>query len=169
MQQLLDLARLEPGQQSEPHAPVDVAELARSVVGSFAAQAEALGVDLGADAPGPAVVTGAAHELRSLIANLVDNALRYAPRESQVTVSVREDPAGVDLAVVDAGPGIPADERERVFLRFHRLPGDQTRGSGLGLPIARAIVHRHRGSIALADARPGMDPPGLAVRVRLDR
>jgi len=169
VQQLLDLARLEPGQQSEPHAPVDVAELARSVVGSFAAQAEALGVDLGADAPGPAVVSGAAAELRSLIANLLDNALRYAPRESQVTVSVREDPAGVDLAVLDAGPGIPADERERVFKRFHRLPGDQTRGSGLGLPIARAIVQRHGGSIALADARPGAEPPGLAVRVRLDR
>jgi two-component system sensor histidine kinase TctE len=54
-----------------------------------------------------------------------------------------------------------------VFERFQRLPGDATRGSGLGLPIAKAIAERHQGCIALGDARPGREPPGLAVRVRL--
>jgi two-component system OmpR family sensor kinase len=167
VQQLLDFARLEPGVQSAPFAPVDLARLAREVVGASAARAEELGVDLGADAPGAVLVSGAEAELRSLIENLLDNALRYAPRESAVTVSVRRADHSAQISVVDAGPGIPEAERERVFERFHRVAGDITPGSGLGLSIAKAIVERHGGSIALGDARPGNDPPGLAVTVRL--
>jgi two-component system sensor histidine kinase TctE len=73
------------------------------------------------------------------------------------------------MTVVDAGPGIPPAEREKVFERFHRVAGDATPGSGLGLSIALAIVERHGGSIVLDDARPGQSPPGLAARVRLPR
>lgn len=124
-------------------------------------------MDLGAETSGTAIVVGAESELRSLIANLVDNALRYAPRDSQVTVSVRQDTAATEILVVDAGPGIPVEERGRMFQRFQRIAGDATRGSGLGLPIAKAIAERHRGSIVLADAHPGREPPGLAVRVLL--
>jgi len=165
VQQLLDFARLEPGVQAEPFAATDLARLAREVVGRYAAQAEAQEVDLGADAPPAAPMLGSEPQLRSLIENLVDNALRYAPRESAVTVSVRAQEAGIELAVVDAGRGIPAAERERVFERFHRVAGDHTRGSGLGLAISRAIVERHQGSIALADACTGAGLPGLAVVV----
>jgi two-component system OmpR family sensor kinase len=150
--------------RAEPDARVDMASLAREVVGSHAARADELGVDLGADAPALAYVLGNESELRSLIANLVDNALRYAPPGSSVTVSVLAFEDSVELAVVDEGPGIPAGERERVFERFHRLAGDPTAGSGLGLSIAKAIAERHRGSIRLEDAR-----PGLAARVRLPR
>ena len=122
------------------------------------------GVDLGAEAWSPAYVRGSEPELRSLIENLVDNALRYAPAQSPVTVSVRQA-EDVRLAVTDAGPGIPVAERERVFERFHRVPGDATAGSGLGLSIAKAIVERHHGIIALDEPSPGS--PGLAVRVVL--
>jgi two-component system OmpR family sensor kinase len=167
VQQLLDLARLEPGMVSEPPAPVDLALLAREVIGEFAARADAQGVDLGAEAPASMVVTGAAAELRSLVTNLVDNALRYAPPQSSVTVSLRDVAGEVELAVEDAGPGIPAEQRERVLRRFQRVPGDATSGSGLGLPIAKAIAERHRGSLRLVDARPGREPPGLSVQVRL--
>ena len=167
VQQLLDLARLEPGERAIAAAPVDAARLARDVVGEHAARADALGVDLGADAPGVAMLLAAEGELRSLIANLVDNALRYAPRGSEVTVAVRQQQEAVEITVTDAGPGIPAAWHERVFERFQRIPGDATRGSGLGLPIAKAIVERHGGSIALDEARPGAPRPGLAVRVRL--
>ena len=167
VQQLLDLARLEPGARAEASTPVDLAQLARDVVGSFAGHADALAVDLGADAPRPARVAGRPAELRSLLANLVDNALRYAPRESPVTVSVRNSGATAELAVVDAGPGIPADERGRVFQRFQRIAGDTTHGSGLGLAIAKTIAERHRGTLTLEDSYPGEDPPGLTVRVRL--
>jgi two-component system OmpR family sensor kinase len=164
VQQLLDFARLEPGVRTEPDAPVDMAGLAREVVGSHAARADELGVDLGAEAPALAWVLGNQSELRSLIANLVDNALRYAPSGSSVTASVLTSPDTVELSVLDAGPGIPASERERVFERFHRVAGDPTAGSGLGLSIAKAIAERHHGSIRLEDAR-----PGLAAKVSLPR
>ena len=167
VQQLLDLARLEPGVPAAGSAAVDVARLAREVVGEFAAQADARGVDLGAEAAEPARLAGNEAELRSLLANLVDNALRYAPRESQVTVKVGNAGAAVAIEVVDAGPGIPPAQRNRVLQRFQRLEGDGTSGSGLGLAIVRAIVERHRGEIVLADASPGGVPPGLAVRVTL--
>ncbi len=167
VQQLLDLARLEPGVASEPAGPVDLAELVREVIGEFAVRADAQGVDLGAEVPASREVTGVAHELRSLVANLVDNALRYSPAGGAVTVSLRDAGDEVELAVEDAGPGIPAEHRERVLRRFQRIPGDATLGSGLGLPIAKAIAERHRGSLQLREARPGRQPPGLSVQVRL--
>ena len=167
VQQLMDLARLEPGVPLEPFVPVDLARLAREIVGSYAARAENQDVDLGADAPATLAVSGSEGELRSLIGNLVDNALRYAPPWSAVTVSVREDSAIAELKVVDAGPGIPAIERERVFERFHRIAGDSTRGTGLGLAIVKAIVERHHGTIQLADAHAASGLPGLAVRIAL--
>jgi two-component system OmpR family sensor kinase len=166
VQQLMDFARLDPGVQSAPFQPVNVARLAREVVGSYAPRAEAQEVDLGADAPVAAWISGAEAELRSLLENLVDNALRYAPGSSAVTVSVRTREADVELAVMDAGRGIPAAERDRVFERFHRVAGDATRGTGLGLAIVKAIVERHQGTIALADSQPGAALPGLAVRIR---
>src|SRR5688500_6135521 len=167
VQQLLDFARLEPGVQSSRFAPVDLARLARDVVARYAAQPDSPDVDLGAETPAAAYTLGSEEELRSLIENLVDNALRYAPSGSAVTVSVRPSGEEVELAVVDAGRGIPAAERERVFERFSRVAGDATRGTGLGLAIVKAIVERHEGSIALADAQPGAELPGLAVRIVL--
>jgi two-component system OmpR family sensor kinase len=166
VEQLLNLERLQRGGQ-EPAGPVDLARLAREVVASFAARADALGVDLGVEAPPSAVVSGAEAELRSLIANLVDNALRYAPRDTQVTVAVRPVGEGVELQVLDDGPGIPADHRARVFERFQRIPGDATHGSGVGLHIVAKVVERHRGRIALEDAHPERSLPGLLVRVLL--
>jgi len=167
VQQMLDLARLEPGVGSEAPAVVDLASLVREVVGAFAAQADSQGVDLGADAPPAATAEGSASELRSLVANLVDNALRYAPAGSAVTVSLRAAPEAAVIRVEDAGPGIPMEERKRVLERFQRVAGDETSGSGLGLPIAKAIAERHRGSLILSDAHPGKQPPGLAVQISL--
>lgn len=167
VQQLLDFARVEPGVPPGPFVPVDVAKVVREVVGTYAAQADELGLDLGADAAVSVYVSGIEAELQSLVANLVDNALRYAPAGTAVTASVIQDDSGVELAVVDAGPGIPAAERERVFERFQRVAGDGTPGSGLGLSIAKAIVERHRGTIRLEDANPASARPGLAVRIAL--
>ena len=167
VEQLLDLARLEPGVPAGPAGTLDVAALAREVVGSFAARADACGIDLGADAPRPVRLTGHHAELRSLLANLVDNALRYAPRDSEVTVSVRQHGPQVEIEVVDSGPGIPAVERGRVLERFQRLEDDSASGSGLGLAIVRAIAERYRGSLVLSDAQPERVPPGLSVRVSL--
>lgn len=167
VEQLLNLERLERGGRVEPPGPVDLARLAREVVAAFAARADTLGLDLGVEAPPSVVVSGAEAELRSLIANLVDNALRYAPRGTEVTVSVRSRGDAVELEVLDSGPGIPADHRARVFERFQRIPGDATHGSGVGLHIVSKIVQRHSGHIELEDAHPEAPLPGLLVRVSL--
>ena len=167
VQQLMDFARLDSAVPLQAFAPLNLASLAREVVGGYAPRAEAQDVDLGVDAPGALHAFGAEPELRSLLENLVDNALRYAPAGSPVTVSLREAHGMVELSVVDAGRGIPLAERERVFERFHRVAGDSTRGTGLGLAIVKAIVERHHGTIELADADPGAPRPGLSVSIRL--
>jgi two-component system OmpR family sensor kinase len=167
VQQLMDFARLDSAVPLQAFTPLNLAALAREVVGGYAARAESQDVDLGMDAPGVLHGFGAESELRSLLENLVDNALRYAPAGTQVTVSMREAGGMIELRVVDAGRGIPAAEREKVFERFHRVAGDSTRGTGLGLAIVKAIVERHHGSIALSDAAPQAALPGLAVAIRL--
>jgi len=165
VEQLLRLAQLGPDVLREELRPLDLAQIAREVVGSMAYRARACAIDLGAEAAEPALLVGAKSELRSLITNLVDNALRYAPRDSEVTVRVGSEADRIRMTVVDAGPGIPAAEREAVFARFQRGSGDDTSGSGLGLAIAKAVVARHGGRIWLDEARPGCTPPGLAACV----
>jgi signal transduction histidine kinase len=115
---------------------------------------------------GPAVYANAnPDELRRVLANLVDNAVRHA--SSKVALAVRAEDGGVVMTVVDDGPGIPADERERVFERFARLDDARDRdagGTGLGLAIVRELLRRSDGSISLQDNPKG---PGLAAVVRL--
>jgi signal transduction histidine kinase len=163
----MDFARLDSAVPLQAFAAVNLAALAREVVAGYAPRAESQEVDLGVDAAAVVQAFGAEAELRSLLENLVDNALRYAPAGSSVTVSVREVDEMIELRVVDAGRGVPASERERVFERFHRVAGDGTRGTGLGLAIVKAIVERHHGSIGLFDADPRAELPGLAVAIRL--
>lgn len=167
VQQLMDFARLDAGVPLQAFAAVNLAALSREVVSGYAPRAESQDVDLGVDAPAVVQAFGAEPELRSLLENLVDNALRYAPPGSLVTVAVRGVEEMIELRVVDAGRGVPATERNRVFERFHRVAGDSTRGTGLGLAIVKAIVERHHGSIALADADAQAQLPGLAVCIRL--
>ena len=117
-------------------------------------------------ADGPVVYANVnPEELRRVLANLVDNAVRHA--SSNVALSVRAEGGGAVLTVVDDGPGIPADQRERVFERFARLDDARDRdagGTGLGLPIVRELLRRSDGSISLRDNPSG---PGLAAEVHL--
>jgi signal transduction histidine kinase len=104
-------------------------------------------------------------ELRRVLANLVDNAVRHAG--SKVDLAVRAEGGGAVLTVIDDGPGIPRDERERVFERFARLDDARDRdagGTGLGLAIVRELLRRSDGSISLQDNPAG---PGLAAVVHL--
>jgi two-component system sensor histidine kinase TctE len=173
--QLLSLSRAEPvnGLAMAPQ-PVDVAAQARDMVVELLPLAARKHIDLGVDGVAGetgemATVSGQAVLLRELIANLIDNAIRYTPEGGLVTVGVARavDEAGaasVILTVTDNGPGIPPAERERVFLRFFRLDGSDHTGSGLGLSIVREIVLGHGGEITLDD---GSDGRGLRVTVRL--
>jgi two-component system OmpR family sensor kinase len=161
VEQLLALARQDPDVPVEGEAPVDLAELAKSVADAQAAAAEAKGLSLGVEASGPVVVTGERDALRALLENLVDNAIRYTP-SGQVTVRAWSDADGGNLEVEDTGPGIPSAERSRVFDRFYRGEDTSAGGSGLGLAIVRRIAERHGGAVQLLDSSAGT---GLRVRI----
>ena len=162
VEQLLTLARLEPGLESRPAQRVDLRALAAQAVGEEAARAADADVGL---APGsPVASVGDPVLLGVMLRNLIDNAVRYGGRAGKVDVAVREADREAILEVADSGPGIPPPERSRVFDRFHRGLGQDAPGSGLGLSIVRRIVELHGGSIELGEGSGGR---GLLVRVRL--
>ncbi len=165
-EQLLALAREEPGVPDRPLVQVDLAALARSGVADVVALATAKGIDLGADAPGTVFVEGDANALTTLISNLVDNAVRYTPAPGRVDVIVRTEGAHAVLEVRDSGPGVAAGDRERIFDRFYRgvaAQGAAAHGSGLGLAIVKRIAERHHAQV---DLGAGIDGRGLCVTVR---
>lgn len=165
--QLLALARAEPEAASAAgRTELDLHAVAQAVTAEWVPRALQAGVDLGFDdrTGGPCPVVGTPLLLREALANLLDNAIRYAGRGAVVTVSVRGEADAVVLDVDDDGPGLAPALRESVFSRFVRGT-EQGSGCGLGLAIVREIAERHGGSAALVD-RPG---PGLTVRMRLPR
>lgn len=163
VEQLLEIARNERDVEMVRMQPVDLGTLARSVAGTFAVQADSRGVDLGVRVRGDPCVDGDLMQLTVLLNNLVDNALRYAPGGA-VDIEVVTEMAQPVLRVVDNGPGIPGEERARVFDRFFRgtSGSNDPGGSGLGLAIVRAIADRHGAEVELDD---GPDGRGLAVSV----
>jgi two-component system OmpR family sensor kinase len=161
--QLLHLARFDPqfaGKRAM--APVDLLELAKTVIIECDILAAAKDIDLGLAEQMPTTLTGEPEALRVLLANLIDNAIRYTPAAGRIDISVTHDQEHAHLIVADNGPGIPAGEHERVFEAFCRL-ATTIPGSGLGLAIAREIVRQHDGQITLDDTPGG----GLTVRVDL--
>ncbi|OON62596.1 sensor histidine kinase [Massilia sp. KIM] len=162
--QLLALARAKGGQPGEAFAALDLARLVQDTVQYFVEEAARRGIDIGFELA-PAPVAGEAFQLRDLIDNLVDNALRYTPRGGSVTVSTGVEGAQALFAVDDTGPGIPPSRRSQVFERFVRLD-DKTAGSGLGLAIVRDIAGAHRARIELGEG-PGGRGTRVAVRFPL--
>ena len=151
VEQLLTLARQEPGAAAAPLQTVVLAPLARQVLADAGPLAQARGSTLELQADEQATVQGDPAALAVLLRNLVDNALRYTPAGGRVEVSVTRDADAVHLRVDDSGPGIPAAERERVFERFVRgSSAAPETGSGLGLAIVRSIAQRHGAALVLA-------------------
>ncbi len=162
-EQLLMLSRAEPGGRRARDDRVALGSLARRVLDGFAAVALEKGIDLGLDERVPATTTGDETMLGEMLVNLVDNALRYCPRGSCVTVMVERVGDVAVLAVHDDGPGLPPGEEERVFERFYRVPGTKAAGSGLGLSIVKEVAEAAGGSVRAF--RPL--GAGLEVEVRL--
>ncbi len=164
VQQMLTLARQEPEAAAVEFADVRLAEVVRESVTEHLRLAEARHIDLGVvQADEAAVVRGDAGALKILLANLIGNALRYAPEGGRVDVScLMTDGVGC-LEVADNGPGIPPEDRQRVFDRFYRRGSGS--GAGLGLAIVQTIARRHGAAVALGDA----DGGGLKVRVTFPR
>jgi two-component system, OmpR family, sensor kinase len=163
VEQLLTLARAEPdAAAARPREAVPLAGLVRQAVADHALVAESRGIDLGAtQVDEAAVVEGDPAALRTLLANLVDNAVRYVPAGGRVDVAAGVAGGRPWLEVADDGPGIPEAERSRVFDRFYRRTGSSGAGSGLGLAIVRAVAERHGGTVTLGETRGG----GLTARV----
>ena len=144
VEQLLVLARQEASAANGAAArPVDLAELARRTVGDLVGLAQAKEVDLGLQHADPVSIDGQPDALHILLRNLVENAVKYTPGGGTVDIAVRADKEAIDVIVEDSGPGIPPEERERVFDRFYRVAGSEAAGSGLGLAIIKAIAERH--------------------------
>jgi signal transduction histidine kinase len=135
---------------------VDVMEIVLSAVDRARAQA-ASGHELVLDAPPSMRTRTDPHAVRSILDNLVENATKYAPLGTRITVMVKPGSHGWRLMVNDEGPGIPAEERERIFERFYRMGNEETRharGTGLGLYIVKRLVQRLGGTIEVRAKRP---------------
>jgi two-component system sensor histidine kinase TctE len=144
----------------------DLVDTVREVLETLAGLAQSRGIDLGCDMPQRARVRGNASMLRELVSNLVDNALRYSHTAGTVTVTLRGTERRITLLVEDDGPGIPEEERERVFERFYRLQDEKSDGCGLGLAIVREVALAVDATVTLSDPSQGS---GLVVTVEIDR
>ncbi|MGA7537348.1 MAG: ATP-binding protein [Steroidobacteraceae bacterium] len=164
VEQMLALARQEP--RAEPtRIQFALDELARDVVADLVPLADSRRIDLGISEARTVLVRGDRDAVATLMRNLVDNAVRYTPLGGRVDVSVERTaqmPARAAVRVVDNGPGIEPQERERVFDRFYRRAGNREPGSGLGLAIVKAIALAHGATVRLDE---GAEGRGLSVTV----
>ncbi len=162
--QLFSLARAEPSADTQISTErVDLESLARDQVSAWVPRALTKNIDLGYEsAQTPCTIDGDAFLLREMLANLLDNAVRYTPGGGHITVRVAASAAQITLSVEDNGPGIPEAERERVLERFYRVLGTGSEGCGLGLAIVREIAARHGAQLKLS---PGAGDLGTLVQV----
>jgi two-component system OmpR family sensor kinase len=173
VEQLLVLARQEGSVNDVKLEPVSLSDLVKRTLGDMAGLAQARQIDLGLHHADEATVDGQPDALIILLRNLVDNAIKYTPSGGTVDIDLRRSAGAtgvakanvlgrVVLSVEDSGPGIPPEERERVFSRFYRVPGSQAGGSGLGLAIIKSIAERH-GAVLTLDQSERLG--GLKVKV----
>jgi len=164
--QLLFLCREDAGLSAPNRTPIRLDALARDAVEHLRVVAEEHGLDLILDASESVVVSGDDDQLRRLIFNLSDNALKYTPSGGTVRMRVARIGPEAQLEVTDTGIGIPPEHLSHVFGRFYRVDparGPETSGTGLGLAICQSIAESHGGRIQL-ESQPGT---GTSVRVML--
>ncbi|MEC3766079.1 MULTISPECIES: two-component system sensor histidine kinase CreC [Cupriavidus] len=158
IRKLLALAEVEQRQRLETREPVRLGELLAQLCAELEPRARQRGVVLRLEpAPNPDVVAGDPFLLRQAIANLLDNAIDFAPRDSAIAVALERRGAQLAITVADHGPGVPDYALPRVFERFYSLPRPQgaDKGTGLGLCFAREVAALHHGSVMLANRAGG--------------
>ncbi len=170
VEHLLDLGRIESGRLRLDKQPTDLGGLVDNTIKSM--EALATRHRLVSDLPNePLVATVDAKRVEQVLRNLLDNAIKYSPQGGNITVQAYRDDLQILVAVSDEGIGIPVEEWERIFERFHRVENEITRrmrGAGLGLAVCRGIVEAHNGRI-WAESQPGAGSTfcfTLPVRVR---
>ncbi|MBB4004230.1 sensor histidine kinase [Aurantimonas endophytica] len=157
---LLMISRVEAGSHPVLKDRVDIATIVADVCELYEPLAEEVGARLVVDAPSPVPALVSRELIAQALSNLIDNALKYAVgkgRQTTVTIRLSAQDGNCILSVADDGPGIPADQHERVLERFYRLDQSRTMpGSGLGLSLVQAIARVHDGELTLEDAAPGL-------------
>jgi len=160
---LLDVSRLETGTLPLNPTEVDVAAIARDVVGRL--QLVADGRELSVQGPESATAVADRDRIEQVVTNLVSNAIRYSPQGSAVQVGLQAQPEWIQLSVRDHGIGVPRDQQQRIFERFARINAEDGVGIGLGLAISKAIVEQHGGRIWVEST--GKQGEGSTFHVRL--
>ena len=153
---LMDLAEAETGAMRLQRDDITLAELVQDAIDLYSELAEEKALHLTLDA-GPDVppITGDRVRIRQAIANLIDNAVKYTPSGGRITVTVRPAQDGAEISVIDTGPGILPEDRERIWERLYRGDASRSqRGLGIGLSLVRAIVEAHGGR-ATVESAPG--------------
>ena len=162
--QLLTLARLEPDNQSRQVQSINMLELVKESFQELLPLAQEKSIDIGLIKADHCEINAVQQEIKILINNILDNAIRYTPNGGKIDVSVVNQAGHVVLEVKDSGPGIPQNELERVFERFYRGENQHISGSGLGLAIVKEIATRHGATVELSILNPGLCFKVLFVR-----
>ena len=154
--QLLSLARLEPDNQSVHLQSLNMLELVKESFQELLPLAHEKSIDIGLIKADNCEIDGTQQEIRMLIDNILDNAIRYTPNSGKIDVSLINQVGHVVLEIKDSGPGISENDLERVFERFYRGENQHISGSGLGLAIVKDIATRHGAVIKLSNNNPGL-------------
>lgn len=158
---LLRIAQIEAGTRKAGFSDVDLSDIFRSISETYAVVAEDRGQVLTASIESGVTVLGDRELLMQMLVNLVENAMQHTPEGTCITIALHRGENGPVGIVADTGPGIPTDDRDKVFRRFFRLQRSRsTPGSGLGLSLVAAVAALHGITVTLAD-----NAPGLGVRL----
>ncbi|MES9941988.1 MAG: ATP-binding protein [Candidatus Thiodiazotropha sp. 6PLUC2] len=162
--QLLILASIEPEKIRKEFEIFDLVAVTEDVLSEISPMALRKNIDMELISENQIKIRGNQQMIAILLGNLVNNAIKFTPNESGVSVRISTTKKGVQIFVEDSGSGIPDDRKKWVFERLNRLPGEAESGSGLGLSIVQEICELHQGSITLSDRQTGQ---GLIVTLFL--
>ncbi len=164
VEQLLTLSRMTPGAEINDPQKLNLTELAQTIIIELLPQADKKQIQIELISDSEHSILGNSTAILILLRNLIDNAIRYSPEASLVTVKLMNKGKNVILEVIDQGPGVPDKLKTRIFERFFRVVGNKANGSGLGLGIVKEIVDFHNAKIKLIDAN-----PGLNIKITFDK
>ena len=156
---LLDISRIESGRIQMEQEPISLLEIVTQRIEEIRPQADEKSIRLDLTAPESVpTILGDEARMGQVFTNLIGNAIKFTPNNGEVSIRVRVDGSLLHVEVIDTGPGIPAEERQKVFDKFYQLSDISTRqqgGSGLGLSITKSIVEAHGGKLWIDDGNQG--------------
>jgi len=169
---LLRISQVESGAKKANFTDVDLTRIFVDVMELYEPVASVKGIDLKIERADPVHIQGDKDLLFRMLANLIDNAIKYTPNDGAITIALYDQGERLRMVYSDNGPGIPPEKYKKVFQRFYRV--DESRGiqpgNGLGLSLVQAVAILHGGDISLSDSRefhPNSQTPGLQVNITM--